>query len=62
MLKSLVLMALFFAIAIGAYYVISPYEQCRREQSARLSSDATTSMGVSQKDMFRMLCAKMTNW
>lgn len=61
--KSLILMVAFFGMAIGAYYLISPYERCVRNQSARLETNEIVGMGgVTQKDIIEAMCAKTTNW
>ena len=60
--KSLLLMVVFFGMAIGTYFVISPYEQCVREQTARFGSVDTAGMEGLQKDVVKALCAKTTNW
>ena len=60
--KSLVLMVAFFGMAIGTYFLISPYEQCKREQTAKFIGQDTSAMGVSTSDLTKAICAKMTNW
>lgn len=61
--KSLILLVAFFGMAIGAYYLISPYERCVRNQSARLGTNEIAGMGgVTQKDIIEAMCAKTTNW
>ena len=61
--KSLILMVAFFGMAIGAYYLISPYERCVRNQSAGLGTNETVGMGgVTQKDIVEVMCANRTNW
>ena len=56
----LVGIAVFFAVAIGTYYAVSPYENCIREFKAAQDYD------VANNEMFiaisRENCAKQTNW
>ena len=60
--QSLLLMVAFFGMAIGTYFLISPYEQCKREQAAKFRGQNTSAMGVSTSDLTKAMCAQMTNW
>ena len=60
--KSLFLMVAFFGMAIGTYFLISPYEQCKREQTAKFRGQDTTAMGASTLDLTKVICARITNW
>ena len=56
----LVGIAVFFAVAIGAYYAVSPYENCIREFKATQSPElANNEMYMA---VLRGNCAKLTNW
>jgi len=60
--KSLLLMVVFFGMAVGTYFAVSPYEQCLREQTARFENVDNADMERLQKDLVKALCAKTTNW
>ncbi len=60
--KVLLLMVAFFGMAIGTYFLISPYEKCKRVQMAGFEGQGTSAMGVSATDLVNAICAKTTNW
>jgi hypothetical protein len=60
--KTLLLMVAFFGMAVGTYFLISPYENCKREQMAKFEGQDASAMGVSVADLVNAICAKTTNW
>ena len=60
--KALLLMVAFFGMAIGTYFLISPYEKCKREQMAKFEGQGTSAMGVPVTELVNAICAKTTNW
>ena len=67
--KTLLSMGVFFGMAVGIYYAVSPYEQCVRSQTAQLRAeygnvnfDAPGGLGISANQLVKASCTKMTNW
>ena len=48
--------------AIGAYYLLSPYEKCVRKQMDRFSGGRVTAMDPDIELVAQMICSKATKW